>query len=96
MYVHPEHRELKLSRPLIEAAVAHARARGAEIVDAFPHEPRKERMPDVFAWMGIASMFRRAGFDEVARRSATRPYMRREVGRGRGAHGGGGTGGKER
>lgn len=28
-------------------------------------------------WMGRASTFRRAGFEEVARRSATRPIMRR-------------------
>jgi GNAT superfamily N-acetyltransferase len=79
VYVHPEHRGRKLSKPLIEAAVAHARARGATLVDAFPNEPKKERMPAVFAWAGIASTFRQAGFGEVARRSATRPYMRREV-----------------
>ena len=34
-------------------------------------------MPDAFAYTGLASTFRKAGFVEVARRrSATRPFMR--------------------
>jgi len=33
-------------------------------------------MPDVFAWTGFASAFKKAGFKEVIRRSETRPIMR--------------------
>jgi hypothetical protein len=33
---------------------------------------------DAFVWTGLASAFRQAGFKEVARRSKTRPIMRRE------------------
>jgi hypothetical protein len=36
-------------------------------------------MPPVFAYTGIASAFRAAGFEEVARRSATRPILRRAL-----------------
>lgn len=36
----------------------------------------KGTMPDAFAWTGLASGFRKAGFVEVLRRSATRPIMR--------------------
>jgi len=33
-------------------------------------------MPAVFAWTGLASTFRQAGFVEVLRRSEARPIMR--------------------
>jgi len=36
-------------------------------------------MPAVFAWTGLASTFRQAGFVEVLRRSETRPIIRHEV-----------------
>ena len=53
---------------------------GARIVEGYPVEPRRGSMPDAFAWTGTASAFRRAGFVEVLRRSATRPIMRFVVG----------------
>lgn len=37
-------------------------------------------MADVFAWTGIASAFRAAGFGEVARPSPTRPIVRAATG----------------
>ena len=67
-----------VSVALIEAAVAHARSRGARIVEAYPVDP-VERQADAFVWTGIASAFERAGFREVARRSPTRPILRRRV-----------------
>jgi GNAT superfamily N-acetyltransferase len=67
-----------LSVRLLAAAVDHARARGARIVEGYPYEPRG-RLPGPFVWTGLAAAFRRAGFEEVARRSATRPIMRRST-----------------
>jgi GNAT superfamily N-acetyltransferase len=64
---------------LIRAAVAHATAHGAKIVEAYPVEPYSTEMPAAFAWTGIASAFREAGFKEVLRRSRTRPIMRFEA-----------------
>lgn len=61
---------------LLRAAVEYARARGARIVEGYPVEPRKGAMPDVFAYTGTASAFRKAGFTEVLRRSQSRPIMR--------------------
>lgn len=69
-------RRAGLSVALLKAAVGHAAAYGAKIVEGYPVEPRTDPMPDVFAWTGIASTFRRAGFEEVARRSPGRPIMR--------------------
>jgi GNAT superfamily N-acetyltransferase len=67
-----------VSRALIEAAVAHARSRGARIVEGYPVKPGGPQA-DAFVWTGLASAFERAGFREAARRSPTRPIMRRRV-----------------
>lgn len=65
---------------LIEAAVEFVCERGGRLVEAYPVEPGKKRMPDIFAFHGLAVSFSRAGFREVARRSKTRPVMRYEIG----------------
>jgi GNAT superfamily N-acetyltransferase len=69
-------RRAGVSVQLLKAAVAHARKLGAQIVEGYPVEPRKDPMPEVFAWTGIRSAFDKAGFKEVARRAPTRPIMR--------------------
>jgi GNAT superfamily N-acetyltransferase len=76
LFVHAQHRRSGVSAALLRAAVAHARRRGGEAVEGYPQEPRGGAMVDVFAWTGIASAFRAAGFTEVARPSPTRPVMR--------------------
>jgi len=63
---------------LLEAAVEFARKRGGKIVEGYPVEPKKEQA-DAFVYTGLASAFRKAGFKEVARRSPTRPIMRRVI-----------------
>jgi GNAT superfamily N-acetyltransferase len=78
-FVAREHRGRGLSVQLIEGAVDHARRHGARCVEAYPVEPRENPMPAVFAYTGLAAAFRRAGFVEVARRSPTRPIVRRDV-----------------
>lgn len=80
LFIDREHRGQGLTVPLIRAAVEHAKKRGATLVEAFPHDPKKGEMPAVFAWTGIASSFEAAGFTEVARHTPTRPYMRKELG----------------
>lgn len=61
---------------LLRASVEYAKKQGARIVEGYPVEPKKPWMPDVFAWTGFASAFRKVGFMEVLRRSETRPIMR--------------------
>jgi len=73
------HRRRGVSVRLIDAAVKHARAHGAKIIEGYPVRPRKESIPDAFAWTGVPSAFQRAGFREVLRRSPTRPIMRRRL-----------------
>jgi len=74
-------RRVGVSMQLLRAVVDLAARFGAQIIEGYPVEPRKSPMPDVFAWTGIASAFRQAGFREVVRRSSVRPVMRCEVAR---------------
>lgn len=67
------------SKRAIEAACRHARACGAEWVEAYPVQPKNAHMPAVFAYTGIASAYLACGFEEVARRSPTRPIVRRRL-----------------
>lgn len=62
---------------LLEAAVRYARSQGARLVEGYPVDPRSGRLPDAFAWTGVPALFAAAGFTEVARRSPTRPIVRR-------------------
>jgi len=61
--------------PLLKRAIEHAKEHGARIVEGYPIESRKP-MPAPFLFTGVASLFRKAGFVEVLRRSETRPIMR--------------------
>jgi N-acetylglutamate synthase-like GNAT family acetyltransferase len=79
LFVTRRMRRSGVSVPLIRAAVAHAAAQGAEVVEAYPVEPYSTEIPAAFAWTGIASAFQKAGFKEVLRRSRTRPIMRFET-----------------
>jgi GNAT superfamily N-acetyltransferase len=64
---------------LLKAAVDFAGQHGARIIEGYPIEPRKGRLPDPFVFTGIVSTFGRAGFAEVVRRSKNRPIMRYAV-----------------
>ncbi|MCR9256631.1 MAG: GNAT family N-acetyltransferase [Alphaproteobacteria bacterium] len=71
------YRRQGLSVALLEAACAFAQSRGAEIVEGYPIDTDKDKYPPVYAWTGFAGAFREAGFEEVARRSPTRPILRK-------------------
>jgi GNAT superfamily N-acetyltransferase len=78
-FIRKDWRRKGLSSALLEAAAAFARKRGARILEGYPVDPRTGALPDAFAWTGTAKAFERAGFHEVARRSASRPILRREL-----------------
>jgi GNAT superfamily N-acetyltransferase len=65
---------------LIRAATEYAKKKGAVVVEGYPIDAATGTIPDVFAWTGLAPAFRKAGFDEVERRSPTRPIMRYSAG----------------
>jgi ribosomal protein S18 acetylase RimI-like enzyme len=60
---------------LLAAAVAFARDRGVTLLEAYPVDrdvPGASHAP----WFGSLAMFRRAGFEEVARHKPARPIVR--------------------
>ncbi len=71
------YRRQGLSARLIGAAADYAFAEGAPAVEGYPSERGRADAPAVFLWTGTPSAFRAAGFTEAARRSPTRPIMRR-------------------
>ncbi len=79
LFVARPYRRRGISAKLLEAAAAFAARRGARIVEGYPTDPRTGRAADVFVFTGLQSAFETAGFAEVARRSSTRPIMRRAV-----------------
>ena len=84
LFVARPFRRRGLSAKLLKAAVGLVRRQGGRIVEGYPVEVAKGALPDVFAWTGLAAAYRRAGFREAARRSATRPIMRYSIGGRRG------------
>ena len=75
-FIRKEYRKQGVSIALIRAAVDFVRQHDGTIVEGYPVQPKKDIMPAVFAYTGLASAFKQAGFKEVARRSETRPIMR--------------------
>ncbi len=75
-YIARAYRRQGVSLALLTAALGYARSQGAHIVEGYPIEPKKGSAPDIYAFTGMATTFRQAGFVEVARRSEHRPIMR--------------------
>jgi GNAT superfamily N-acetyltransferase len=80
IFVEKPYRRKGLSTRMIKAAVDYVKRQGGSIVEAYPVEPKNDKMPDVFAWTGLASAFVKADFVECTRRSETRPIMRFYIG----------------
>ncbi len=79
LFVRRDYRRLGVTPPLLRAAAGHVRRRGGRLLEGYPVDPKDGRIAAAFAWTGLASAFRQAGFREIARRSATRPIMRRRT-----------------
>ena len=77
-YVAKPYRGLGLQHRLLAAAIDFARDRGAAMLEAYPVD-KPGRSHDDFMFFGSRSLYERAGFTEVARRSPTRVVMRRAL-----------------
>jgi GNAT superfamily N-acetyltransferase len=74
-YVHSEHRGAGVSRKLLDAAIRHARARGAKALEAYPVEPDSPS----YRFGGFIPLFARAGFREVGHLGSRRHVMRKDL-----------------
>jgi GNAT superfamily N-acetyltransferase len=79
LFIAKEFRKRGVSVAVLKAAVAHAKKKGARIVEGYPTEVKKGKWPDAFVWTGVPSAYLKAGFKEVHRGSPTRPIMRRYI-----------------
>jgi GNAT superfamily N-acetyltransferase len=78
-YIDRHHRGQGVGSELLAAAVDHAKRKGARVIEGYPIDASRRSPSNAEAFPGLASMFRRAGFREVARRSPGRPVMRYRV-----------------
>lgn len=74
------HRRKGVSVALLNGAADFVARHGGTAVEGYPVEPDRPNYPAVYAWVGTARAFETAGYTEIARRSPTRPIMRRYVG----------------
>jgi GNAT superfamily N-acetyltransferase len=78
-FVAADARRRGVTPALLEAAAKHAASRGAKALEGYPVDTGGKTVPAAFVWWGMHSTFRKSGFREIARRSKTRPIMRREL-----------------
>ena len=71
----PKHRGRGLTTVLTKAAIAFARDQGGRILEAYPWETAEAKYPTVI-YTGLASTFKRLGFEVVQRRAPHKPMMR--------------------
>lgn len=79
LFVAKPYRNSGVSVKLIKSAVDYVRSKGGKIVEAYPVRPKKDPMPDVFAYTGLYSAYLKADFKVCEWRSDTRPVMRRHL-----------------
>jgi GNAT superfamily N-acetyltransferase len=75
-YIRAGYRGQGLMQTLLDAALGFARRQKARIVEACPIDSDRKLIWGE-GYVGLAPVFRAAGFKEVARRSPTRPLMRK-------------------
>ena len=64
-YISKGYRRQSLTYFLLKAAISHVSAHGGRIVEGYPVDARED-MPDPFVFTGLASVFLKVGFYEVA------------------------------
>lgn len=77
-YVARGYRGQGVQHRLLQAGIGYARENNVRILEAYPVD-KPERSHDDFMFFGSRSLYERAGFTEVVRRSPTRVIMRRKL-----------------
>jgi GNAT superfamily N-acetyltransferase len=73
------YRRRGVSRALLDAVVGYARSEGAVGLEAYPVDPRGDRIDVTFAYVGTTSMFEAAGFHRVVETAAHSAHLNRWV-----------------
>jgi GNAT superfamily N-acetyltransferase len=76
-FIDKDYRRKGLTVELLKEAGKYTKKNGGRILEGYPIDPKTKNYAPVFANTGLVSAFRQAGFQEVERRSETRPIMRK-------------------
>lgn len=76
LFVAQDTRNNGIGQALIRGAVEYVTTQGGKVIEAYPTQPKKGRLPPVSSFMGTPAMFERAGFVECARPSKSKVVMR--------------------
>lgn len=77
-YIHPHWRKQGVASSLLDAASAQALASGAREIEGYPVVSKSPgAIPAAFAWTGIPTLFRAAGYKQLPRQNQPRPIFLR-------------------
>jgi GNAT superfamily N-acetyltransferase len=79
LFIDKAYRKQGISLRLLQAAVDYAVKQGAKIIEGYPVDRKDGTCRDADMFHGAQSIYEKAGFEEVARRSPTRTVMRYTV-----------------
>ena len=75
-FIHKKFRRSGLSSEILKGAINYARENGVKILEAYPLNPKHDRVPEAFAWYGLMKTFERVGFEVADNKSNSRPMVR--------------------
>ena len=78
-FIQKDFRRMGLTAKLLGHVVEYCKKKGAKIIEGYPLDVKNNQYPSTFAFTGFYSAFKKAGFEEAARRSETRPVMRYRI-----------------
>jgi GNAT superfamily N-acetyltransferase len=75
-FVKKDYRRKGVSVAMLKGIITYGKKHHIRILEAYPAIPTQEKLPDAFAWIGLYTSFKRAGFTIVDRTSKHRPMVR--------------------
>jgi GNAT superfamily N-acetyltransferase len=75
-FVAKQFRGKGVSVQMLKGIIDYAKKKHIKILEAYPTIPTQDKLPDAFAWIGLYTSFKRAGFEIVDRTSKHRPMVR--------------------
>jgi hypothetical protein len=75
-FVGNDYRNQGIIQSILKGVITYVDRQGGKVIEAYPKTPKDRRLSPVAIFMGLPSMFEKAGFEEVARPSNSRVIMR--------------------
>jgi GNAT superfamily N-acetyltransferase len=75
-FIDKNFRRKGVSVAMLKAIINYAAEKKIPVIEAYPTIPTQEKLPDIFAWIGLYKSFEKAGFEIADRTSKNRPMVR--------------------